>query len=553
MRTSLKKLPRFAIVARHGRSADKKERRLQQFVAQLDDLAHASEDMEEMKDFYDSLLSSAAATTNSAYEFSESLREMGTCLLEKTALSDDEESGKVLLMLGKAQFGLQQLVDDYRSHIVKTITSPSESLVNQLQTLQDMKLQCDEKRGIYEHMIKRYREKGNLKSSKAEDFSYQQLQAARNAYDEDANLFSFRLKSLKVGQSRSLLTQASRHHAAQMCFFRRALKSLEAIEPYVKSIAQNQHIDYHFSELEDDNDDNYDSDGNTAVPIDDEHSNEYGHHREASFEFMREVKATRQSAATFEFMREVKASSQSAPLYAEEKIDPSQRFIQLQKSSSKKIHSYVLPTPSDTPVSRMKRTNLDYWHSSPLQQNTPSVLTENNDNSTTSQTPPPIPENLDYIKVKRQAFSGPLNKAGNHASSLFRPTEERGRPQLFSGPILHKPMTWPSSSPNVSPTFASSPKISELHELPRPPANQIGHSAPLFLKRNEIPAVNNPVMSTKIASPLPTPPSSIPRSFSIPSRERTTVSLPSSPVASSRSSNMAENVASDPPHPPSDQ
>jgi hypothetical protein len=28
-------------------------------------------------------------------EFSESLREMGACLLEKTALNDDEESGKV--------------------------------------------------------------------------------------------------------------------------------------------------------------------------------------------------------------------------------------------------------------------------------------------------------------------------------------------------------------------------------------------------------------------------------------------------------------------------
>lgn len=29
-------------------------------------------------------------------EFSESLREMGACLLEKTALNDDEESGKLM-------------------------------------------------------------------------------------------------------------------------------------------------------------------------------------------------------------------------------------------------------------------------------------------------------------------------------------------------------------------------------------------------------------------------------------------------------------------------
>lgn len=44
----------------------------------------------------------------------------------------------------------------------------------------------------------------------------QQLQAAYDEYDEEATLFVFRLKSLKQGQSRSLLTQAARHHAAQV-------------------------------------------------------------------------------------------------------------------------------------------------------------------------------------------------------------------------------------------------------------------------------------------------------------------------------------------------
>ena len=33
-------------------------------------------------------------TPSALSEFSESLREMGSCLLEKTALHDDEESGK---------------------------------------------------------------------------------------------------------------------------------------------------------------------------------------------------------------------------------------------------------------------------------------------------------------------------------------------------------------------------------------------------------------------------------------------------------------------------
>lgn len=47
----------------------------------------------------------------------------------------------------------------------------------------------------------------------------QQLQMAHDEYDEEATLFVFRLKSLKQGQSRSLLTQAARHHAAQVFFF----------------------------------------------------------------------------------------------------------------------------------------------------------------------------------------------------------------------------------------------------------------------------------------------------------------------------------------------
>ncbi|MBA0729247.1 hypothetical protein Golax_025655 [Gossypium laxum] len=70
--------------------------------------------MQDMRDCYDSLLSAAAAAANSAFEFSESLQEMGDCL-GKTAVNDDEESGKVLSMLGKVQFGLQKLVDGYVS------------------------------------------------------------------------------------------------------------------------------------------------------------------------------------------------------------------------------------------------------------------------------------------------------------------------------------------------------------------------------------------------------------------------------------------------------
>lgn len=67
-------------------------------------------------------------------------------------------------------------------------------------------------------MKTRQREKGRSRIGKGESFSMQQLEMARDEYDEEATLFIFRLKSLKQGQSRSLLTQAARHHAAQVFF-----------------------------------------------------------------------------------------------------------------------------------------------------------------------------------------------------------------------------------------------------------------------------------------------------------------------------------------------
>lgn len=62
------------------------------------------------------------------------------------------------------------------------------------------------------------REKGRSKSGKGENFTAQNLQTARDQYEEEAILCVFRLKSLKQGQSRSLLTQIARHHAAQVFF-----------------------------------------------------------------------------------------------------------------------------------------------------------------------------------------------------------------------------------------------------------------------------------------------------------------------------------------------
>ncbi|KAL0863878.1 hypothetical protein Bca101_042996 [Brassica carinata] len=570
MKTSLRRLR--GVLHRH----ESRDRRDLRALVQNDELVQASQDVQDMRDCYDSLLSAAAATANSAYEFSESLRELGACLLEKTALNDDEESGRVLLMLGKLQFELQKLVDKYRSHIFQTITIPSESLLNELRIVEEMMRLCDEKRNVYEEMLTRQREKGRSKGGKGETFSTQQLQEAHAEYENETTLFVFRLKSLKQGQTRSLLTQAARHHAAQLCFFKKALNSLEDVEPHVEMVTESQHIDYHFSGLEDD-------DGDDEIENNDDDGSEVHTDGELSFEYRENAKDSHTDSSpvlsselgpsdiTFplvagpntaqkheegnyrkscSFRRDVRIESQSAPLFFENRTTlPSDKLLRMRSSLTRKFSTYALPTPAETArsptsITSLRNTNMassnhpakaitkQVWHSSPLEARGPAklssrpmaalkeqVLRESNKNIS-SRLPPPLSDGLLYSRMgtlKRRSFSGPLTS---------RPLPNKplsSAPRLYSGPIPRNPVSKlpkvSSTSPTASPTFVSTPKISELHELPRPPppssyaksSRAFGYSAPLVSKSQ---LLSKPVISSS-PSPLPIPPP-ITRSFSIP-------------------------------------
>ncbi|KAL5140454.1 Uncharacterized protein HKD37_10G030101 [Glycine soja] len=602
MKRSLRKLGVLA-VEKHER-----DRRNIMPLSQLEELAQATQEMQDMRDCYDSLLSAAAATANSAYEFSESLGDLGSCLLEKTALHDDEESGKVLIMLGKIQFQLQKLIDKYRSHITQTITIPSDSLLNELRIVeQEMKQQCDEKREVYESMLTRYRERGRSRSGKAESISLQQLQIARDEYDVEATLFVFRLKSLKQGQSWSLLTQAARHHAAQLCFFKKAVKSLETAEPHVKSVTDQHHIDYHFIGIEGEDEDE-DEDGD--VDHDDE-SHDENDDGELSFDYAQNE--CEQDVSTFEnsmkenldrlrrnsFSFKVRSASQSAPLFVDNKRDSSEKLRQMRQTLSRKFNSYVLPTPVDgkssislrssNQVPSKIKTNLNepvknLWHSSPLEKKkyenifgdggfsgpdvrtAQSVLKESNSNTAYSRLPPPLIDgnlssNHDYItayskKIKRHAFSGPL------VSNAWptKPPVSVKSVQLFSGPLLRTsipqpPSSSPKVSPSASPPLSSSPKINELHELPRPPTispsnskflGLVGHSGPLVSRGQQLSAPNY-FATSNAASPLPMPPSAMARSFSIPNiGDKVTELHESRPEEAPNKSTISEDIDSPP-------
>ncbi|KAK9067386.1 hypothetical protein SSX86_014714 [Deinandra increscens subsp. villosa] len=540
MKSSFGKLGRKLSMTR----GDGREKRDQQPSSHLEELAQASKDMQDMRNCYDSLLSAAAATANSIYEFAESLNEMGTCLLDKTTVDAEDESGRVLSALGNMQSELQKIADTYRSYVVVTVTTPTESLLSELRKVEEMKLQCDEKREAYEYMMAQHRDKGKLKSAKFENSVMQKLQEAQDEYNELARLCAFRVKSLKEGQCRSLLAQAARHHAAQLNFFRKGVKVLEEVDPHVRIVAEKHRIDCQLSDgadwgggqkkhgiptssnpMELDRvDTTYPQVPNLADP---ELNNAY-------HPWFVQTTVNRYQGEPG-FGRQGRVNSYSAPLYPE-KTDPSGKPPK-ETQPPRKFYSYVLPPPVDSKTSNTRipptsgfqhplpddRHERDTGNDNTSTSASASKAPRSTENATGSfvQLPAPSTERFSFPQYpaydgktapKRQAYSGPLTPS-----------------KSFSGKM-------PSSggqavpSRSVSPPTLTSPKISELHELPRPPplsglptskpSGLIGQPTSMFFKNQETssqPPNKRPILTSSAASPLPIPPLSVSRSFSIPS------------------------------------
>ncbi|XP_052141225.1 uncharacterized protein At2g33490-like isoform X1 [Oryza glaberrima] len=563
--------------------------------AKLDELADAAQDVEEMRNCYDGFISAAAATTNGVYEFAEALEELGSCLLAKAVLNDDDDdSGRVLMMLGKAQYELQKSADRYRTNIIHTITTPSESLLKELQTLEEMKQQCDMKRDAYETMRASYSDKGGSRHSKTESFSTEQLDASFLEYQEDSALFTFRLKSLKQGQFQSLLTQAARHHAAQLSFFRKGLKCLEALEPRVKAISEKHHIDYNFSGLEDDGSDNdgystYDScsdDGELSFDYEINDRDQDFLTSRGSMDFDKSDQTTspkpikenkqeqaKQAEAEIVFPQlKPELATHSAPLFAGNLLDQTDRLRQMRPSSTK--HSYRLPTPvgADNPVPSGSHrlhhsaqffetkphapTNL--WHSSPLTKDYNGAM------HTAATKPSSSSSTDDLKKLKRESWSGPIPIKAGSGGKPFSQADHRPSPTMaYPGAMpAAKPHVRHASSSSVSPKVspkmspvppASSLKISELHLLPLPPANVdpvrpsglVGYSGPLVSKRAPTPARASPKAS-RTASPLPRPPAALARSYSIPSNSQRTPIITVNKLLEAKHSREGSDASSPP-------
>ncbi|XP_076895686.1 uncharacterized protein At2g33490-like [Bidens hawaiensis] len=524
--------------------------RYHQSSARLDELDQASKDMQDMRNCYDGLLAAAAATANSVYEFSEALNEMGNCLLGKAAATCDAESGTVLSMLGNSQLELEKIADTYRSFVVVTITNPAESLLSELVKVEEMIIQCSEKREVYDHMVAQHREKGKLKSGKLESSIAQKLQEAQDEYEDAARLCIFRAKSLKEGQWRSLLTQAARHHTAQLNFFRKGLKAVEAVEPFIRNVAEKHRIDCQLSGLYDSGSQEGEPMSGHEVPNDGDLSFDYKQKKQGVDDGtlpnpmeVDQVDVPFVQASTLEdleinqnrhktehlFGRQTRVSSYSAPLFPD-KIYTSEKLKEAQPGPIP--YSYTLPPPivdTRNPISKAAPSishvnpfpNLhhDSTSTAPLTSKTQSTINTANIVTPSLQLPAPVTSTArfslsqdNYYKTdaskadRRQSYSGPLPPSKQFS---FKKASNS------SGPITSTEL--PSRTSISKPNLPSntSPKISELHELPRPPSKPVAisgglnrHSAPLLSKNQEISPPNKRAMLTSTcASPLPLPPS----------------------------------------------
>ncbi|XP_028780236.1 uncharacterized protein At2g33490-like [Neltuma alba] len=448
-----------------------------------DELVQVAKDMQEMRNCYDCLLSAAAATANSAYEFSESLREMGACLFEKTPVNDDEENGKTLEMLGRVQLELQKLIDGYRSHIIVTITNPSESLLNELRTVEDV------------HILKLVVSGLKLMHAMYYDLGFLTLLVCPE--------FSESLREMGA------------------CLFEKT--PVNDDEENGKTLEMLGRVQLELQKLID----GYRS--HIIVTI--------TNPSESLLNELRivEMGSDKKRVDLKASSKEPRVSSYSDSIIAEKKFDPAEKPPAL-------VQVDVHTTCGILPHWMTKGWRNILVTVNGVNQLSPelSLVLKKAAPSTHPLSYPALPGrdcrlhklmllSSDAKKIKRQAFSGPLPskplsiKPALCVSPLVSTDSASGVLSRLPLPQLSSP----KASPSASPPLVSSPGVSEVHELPRPPDSQpgrpmkpyqIGHSAPFGLRNQEHSATNRlPSFASSAASPLPTPPLLVPRSFSIPS------------------------------------
>lgn len=243
MKSSLKKLRDFTL----NMNGTKDRRSVLDHHRQHEDELGTKPSMQvltDMREQYDGLLAAAQSISGSSYDFSRSIHEMASYMLETFGKIGDGDTGSSFSMLGKVQYEISKLLNLYAAHVSQTIIKPTENLLKELESVEEIKKQYEVKRELYNQM-RLQKPKGRRKKGDALE---QQLMTIKEQLNDKAALLDLRFQSLRHGRELSLITQAARHHMAQVHLFGKGLNSLNAVESMIKHLSNELHIDQTLSE-----------------------------------------------------------------------------------------------------------------------------------------------------------------------------------------------------------------------------------------------------------------------------------------------------------------
>ncbi|KAI5068061.1 hypothetical protein GOP47_0016406 [Adiantum capillus-veneris] len=539
MKSPFKKLRDLA-VSKHNKVHEPSS--LAEELLEPDDVTQDMESVESIRSQYEGLLTNAHIISGAAYDFSRSVQDMASHMLEAFGQYIDGEIGHVFSMLAKVQFEISKLLDIFAAHVSQTIITPTEKMIGEIQQVQVMKEQYDEKRNTFNLLLKDM-QKGKPKSGKVDNMN--RLASAKEEFNEQGQVLSFRLQSVTQGQSRSLITQAARYHSAQMHLFSKGLASITAMEPVMRQLALEKNIDRSMSEAGISNDVSFED----VQEVED--ASKYGVDSESLTSSPTALLETQDGAAETPEVdmapKKLDPTSKSAPIsssmYHQKETS---RILEtsLEASGQKKLSMYALPSPSNTgqgvdsskqnfgdssttlevkkpaslgkPVDSSTKLpfNASRIHGMPAEQNAKHAKRDEKlirfnelTNDVNVNKIPKMSRSYSHSgSISNKRLPGNRRQNDNISSSTASHLEETD-PLYRSGPVSRSPMPMFASprSQNVAPNLLSLPQISELHKLPPPPSPNstglIAHSAPLGKKAHEAPQPKSGP-----TSPLPPPP-----------------------------------------------
>eukprot|EP00850_Spirogloea_muscicola_P013378 SM000090S24340 [mRNA] locus=s90:472787:479159:+ [translate_table: standard] len=252
----MKSLRRLA----HGAKAQPRQDEPAPALEQPEDAEEFAEPLKEARATrlkYQKLLKASYCLRETAKAVAKASLHVATTLAETFGTSKDKGIGESFRTASRVQMDLSAFMSRYSRYIEQTMLSSLEVLLKELDQVEETNDAYELKRVQYtEHRLRAARSKPREGlGSKGEGSPANELQQAKEEFDEIAMTLGCRLLSLEQRQARSLISQLARHHRAQVVLHKKSLRRLHLASSYIHAVAMEQQSEVRLVPLdgEDDN------------------------------------------------------------------------------------------------------------------------------------------------------------------------------------------------------------------------------------------------------------------------------------------------------------